>query len=158
MQWIFPLDPDDECRDADKIVSQLTKIIFSMKIILSGFNCRRSIPASWLKTSVTRPMKNALKRCFYCNAFRVHFSLCQLLRVTDDSISITIFIVVIWYDNRSHQTHRAIHAYCMDWVQGNCFFPTCSSILVLFCFKFLKKVGERPVTFLNWLDKWATLL
>ena len=28
MQWIFPLDPDDECRDADKIVSQLMKLLF----------------------------------------------------------------------------------------------------------------------------------
>jgi hypothetical protein len=33
-----------------------------------------------------------------------------------------------------------------------------SSAISRLCFMFLKKVGVKPVTFLNWLDKWATLL
>ena len=33
-----------------------------------------------------------------------------------------------------------------------------SRAISLLCFIFLKKLGVSPVTFLNWFDRWATLL
>ena len=58
-------------------------------------------------------------------------------------------------------------------IQGNCYsiylfmlsaglilvpFHKSSSPMNFLCFMFLKNEGVNPVTFLNWLDKWATLL
>ena len=42
--------------------------------------------------------------------------------------------------------------------EKNYIFHTFSRVLRFFCFSCLKKVGVSPVIFLNWVERWATLL
>lgn len=62
------------------------------------------------------------------------------------------------YDRLTCKGAKATHINCYTTMGISCMIHTLSNVLRFLFLSDLKKDGVSPVIFLNWLDKWETLL